>query len=486
MKHLADRSWGLSGLLVATASLPTLLALIVVVFMHAAGDTQIHRDLDERATLVAATLAETSEYGLISGNAAALDRSVRELLKRDSAIASIDILDVARRPVVSLAGAARQVGLRSIERPVRSNVPDIDFFDSPTPHVSLSEDVQPTFRPGPVVGYVRVTMSSGPLLSAQRQRLGLQLGIIAAAGAAGIFAFALLARRVVASLSWVLQALGSMLRGNYDVPEGPAVGGELKRVQGCVVELADALAARSHPPRVGNDLAGTEPPLELPSIRMAGLDALRHRDEAQHERIARRIVGRLDAALIAARLSARHATRLADLAASDADKQQAHQTALRILAIADQMNAVGPTLIDPMRSHIVEELGLDAALEELLRACALAHPSCAFRLQKGVSFAGIDASQAVRLHRAVQDALAHVVACSDATEAAVRIETQLDSRDVRVVITDNGQGEASTVSATRLMRMRDSLAASGGRMDIQHSPIAGTTVSFTLPATLTG
>jgi signal transduction histidine kinase len=481
MKFLPDRSWGLSGLLVVTASLPTLLALLVVAFMHVQGNAQIERDLDNRATLVAAALAEASEYGLVSGNPAALDRLMRELLKQDSAIAAIDILDAARQPFVSLRRSSGQAGLRSVERAVRSNVPDLDFFDSPMPHVSLSEDVQPTYRLGPVSGHVVVSMSGESLLGTQRRQLGMQIGIIVGAGLAGLVAVLLLGRRLSASLASVMEALASMQQGRYDLAEGPAaVGTELRRVQGSVQALAEVLAANATTPRGGPGLFRARPPAPAGGGAPGGGDG--RRDDAQHARVARRIASRLDAGLIAIRLSARHAARLADLALSEEVRRHGHQTAMRILAIADQVNAAGPALIDPMRAHIVEELGLDAALEELLWVCALAHPSCVFALRKDGDLAGVEASQAALLHRAVQEAIAHVVACSDASQAAVHVQTQPGRRAVRVVVTDNGQGEASVVSATRLQRMREQLVSWGGEMDVRQSSQDGTTVSFTLPA----
>jgi nitrate/nitrite-specific signal transduction histidine kinase len=78
--------------------------------------------------------------------------------------------------------------------------------------------------------------------------------------------------------------------------------------------------------------------------------------------------------------------------------------------------------------------------------------------------------------------MAHVVAFSDATEASVLVETQPGTRDIRVVITDNGQGEESSVSATRLARIRDGLTTLGGQMDVRRSHVDGMTVVLTVPA----
>src|SRR5262249_43784700 len=131
MERLADRTRSLGALVVAAACLPTLLTLALIAWLHLGSEGRMRAELEQRATLIATALAEASEYGLISGNPAALDRSVRGLIEHDPAIASIDVMDATRHAFVSLAGTTRQAGLVAVEMPVRSSVPDIDFFDRP-------------------------------------------------------------------------------------------------------------------------------------------------------------------------------------------------------------------------------------------------------------------------------------------------------------------------------------------------------------------
>jgi len=266
------------------------------------------------------------------------------------------------------------------------------------------------------------------------------------------------------------------------VHEAPAPLGELKPLRDSVLALSDALAAQAqaHPPDA--EATGTGQTVSPHAVRIAGDSPPARTGQPRHERVARRIVGRLDAALVAVRLAAVHVARLAETAETDVAKVSANETALRILAIADHLVAAGPQLMEPMREHIVDEHGLDAALEELRLACAITHPGCAFTLQKEAGFECADRAQAVAIHRAVQDAMTHVVAFSDATEAVVRLATQPGTRAVRVVISDNGEGEESNVSSLRLARIRETLSALGGRMDVRRSAVSGTTLILTLPA----
>jgi signal transduction histidine kinase len=79
--------------------------------------------------------------------------------------------------------------------------------------------------------------------------------------------------------------------------------------------------------------------------------------------------------------------------------------------------------------------------------------------------------------------MTHLVAFSDASEAAIRLETAPDAPDIRITITDNGEGEDSSAAAARLARLCDELTAFGGRMDVTRTPTRGTKVVLTLPAT---
>jgi hypothetical protein len=483
----------LVGLLVAAAVLPALALFAVIGWMHAGAQERLRQDLLERAALVASALAEASEYGLISGNAAALDRSVRELLRHDSAIAAIDILDASRKPFVSLPGTPLAAGLPSAELPVRSSVPDIDFFDSPTPHVSMPEEVQPTFRLGPVAGYVRVTMSPDALLAAERQAFGLQLAIIAVAALAGVLGVVVLARRLRISLAVLRDGLRGLIEGRYEPLDGPMVGAELKRVRGALAELAEALAARQGgtlgstptgapsgaPPSVPVSSPGLPPglPASLPGAPLAVAEAL------QHDRMARRIVARFDAALSAVRLCARHASRLAEAAGNDDERGRAHRTALHLMALAEQLDTVGANLTEPMRHRIVDGSGsVEAALDELMAECARAHPGCRLSVQRDDGFGVAVGERAVHLHRAMQEALSFLVSCSDASEAAVHLQLPDGGNELRVRITDNGRGEDSDSARERLAQMHDGLATCGGRAELAPLPGGGHCLTLSVPA----
>jgi hypothetical protein len=477
------------GLLVAAAVLPAVALFAVTGWMHAGAEARLRQDLQQRAALIASALAEASEYGLISGNAAALDRSVRELLRHDPAIAAIDILDAARKPFVSLPGTPLAGGLPSAELPVRSSVPDIDFFDSPTPHVSMPEEVQPNFRLGPVAGYVRVTMTPDALVTAERQSFALQLAIVAVAALTGVLGVVVLARRLRTSLLILRDGLRGLIEGRYEPLDGPMVGAELKRVRGALAELAEALAARNStlgstptgaPPTGPSSSPASTPslPASLPRAPLAPAEAL------QQDRMARRIVGRFDAALSAVRLCARHASRLAEAAVDDDERGRAHRTALHLMALAEQLDTVGANLTEPMRHRIVDGSGsVEAALDELMAESARAHPACRLSVQRDDGFGVAVGTRAVHLHRAMQEALSYLISCSDASEAAVHLQLPNGGEVLQVRITDNGRGEDSDAARERLAQIHDGLVTCGGGAELERLPGGGHRLTLSVPAT---
>jgi hypothetical protein len=465
MDRRPPRTRSLAALLVGASLLPIVLALALFVLVHLGGEKRMRQELEQRAALIATALAEASEYGLISGNPAALDRSVRSLLDRDRAIAAIDVLDATRHPFVSLSGPAQKVDLVSVEIPVRSSVPDIDFFDQPTPHVSLPDNVQPTFRLGPVVGYVKVALSTAPFLDERLGALRDQVLLIFLAGLAAAVVAWFVASRYDGALESVLDGLGSLRQGRYDLTEGPRARGILGRVQQALLALAEELTAQG----AGRGRNGA----------ISGEDALHAGDSGphggsrapsiRHDRVARRIAGRVDAALVALRLAAHSVARLSESSASDEDARRVNDAARRVLGASDQAGIAGVAAMEPLRDALVAELGLRHALQELVHACALAHADCSFDLEGDADLAGLEPAVAAAAHRAVQEVLVHLVAYSDAAHVVVRPSLD-DGAHARIVVAHDGETEVSSTAEAHLAQVRDGIVSAGGRLETEAAP----------------
>ena len=241
MKLFKLRTWGITGRLVLIATVPAFLMFAVVsASLYVSGQDEVEQTIQERGSLIAAALAESSQYGVVSGNTSYLERNVRQLLKADASIASIEVLDALRHRIV-FAGLAVPSGTQMFERPIGSEVPDVNLFDENGPHVSSGLNTQTAFRSGPPSGYVQVIMSSAPVFAEKRKRLLVSGFLVLVAslvsGVAGLY----LAQRLRSPLNKVMTALRHIRQGEYAIELNTAASGELGELQQAIMKMAEQL-----------------------------------------------------------------------------------------------------------------------------------------------------------------------------------------------------------------------------------------------------
>ena len=84
MKLWQPQTWSITARLVMVATVPSTLMFIVVnLSLYFSGQDEVRKTIQERGQLISAALAETSQYGVVSGNTSYLERNVRQLLKTD-------------------------------------------------------------------------------------------------------------------------------------------------------------------------------------------------------------------------------------------------------------------------------------------------------------------------------------------------------------------------------------------------------------------
>src|SRR4051812_10179161 len=107
MKLLRWRDWGIGGRLVVIAVVPaTAMGGVLFAAPFFAGRDQIRTDIDERGGLLAAALAESSRYAIVSGNTAPLKDTLGRLVDVDQGLIGIEVLDKSRTPIVSVGDPA--------------------------------------------------------------------------------------------------------------------------------------------------------------------------------------------------------------------------------------------------------------------------------------------------------------------------------------------------------------------------------------------
>lgn len=166
--------------------------------------------------------------------------------------------------------------------------------------------------------------------------------------------------------------------------------------------------------------------------------------------------------------------------AGDADAARAAARELRdhvVLALQDVRR-----LALELRPKALDDFGLVSALERLAETFQEA-TGIHVELEAGMSRNRLPEEIETALYRIVQEALTNVVKHAEAT----RVSVVLTRRDgaVAVIVEDDGRGfdpERTDGDGVGLLGMRERIELLGGRLVVESSPTAGTTLAAEVPA----
>jgi two-component system sensor histidine kinase UhpB len=128
---------------------------------------------------------------------------------------------------------------------------------------------------------------------------------------------------------------------------------------------------------------------------------------------------------------------------------------------------------------MLDMLGLQGALEEMVRQVGSSHPACRFALTTEGDFSGLEGDAAISAYRIVQEALSNIVKHARARMATVDVMRNGDL--LRIVVADDGTGfdPARTAAGVGLAGMRERVQALGGSFEMECA--SGTRIAITLP-----
>jgi two-component system, NarL family, sensor histidine kinase UhpB len=476
------RGWSIAALLVGIATVPAFVMFLVVsAAIYASRINEVRADIDDRGRLIAAALAESGRYGVVSGNVSSLEATLQRMLTTDASIAGIQILD-AQRHLFASAGTTKVESAVTFEHPIRVQAIDVDLFNSSgAPHGI--DDGRPKARDGAVVGYSRVVMSPEPLMQAKRNGLLIAgLIVLAAAVLSAVLGLAL-SQLVRRPLAGVMSALRAIQHGNYDVEPARGAHGELGELQGAIVDMTQELAASRHEleEKVAQRTAELE---EAVNLARAADDEKRrliaHGNvlvEEERRRIAAEIHDQLNASLISVRLLA---TSLKSHGDAPRPPDDVNETAGRIASTAEELYENARRIVKQLRPEVLDTLGLRNALAEMVRHYDDMHPSCRFEFLCAPEFPHLHDPLAIAVYRIVQEALSNVVKHSHATNAVVSLAIGESAQDLIVAVSDNGQGIGTATSqrGLGLIGMRERASAAGGSLQVTANPSGGTIVEL--------
>lgn len=394
--------------------------------------SEVQDDLAERGPLIARVLADSSEYHLVSRRYAQLKQTADGLLKTDPSIYRIEVMDAQRRELLRAdarapadAPARAQADSRAWEAPVLKRLMWVSML---APDGSSAVKDQRSGMTVETVGYVRVTMSPSALLIKQSRRFYVELLV----ASLGLLSCAMLAIRLSKGLDETLQASIGALR------EADAEKRRLIRQVNAAVE-------------------------------------------AERKSIALEIHDELNATLIAVRLESQ---RIADLTAqleAGPVRDEICQKAKSIIALALGLYNSGRSLVRRLRPEVLDMLGLDGAVEEVVRHYDRAHAGCHFECVADGDFSKLDGETAISAYRIIQEALSNIVKHARSSEASVTLA--LGGGALRIGIADNGAGfdPAQASNGIGIVGMRERVYTFNGKIDIDTGIAAGTRIAIELP-----
>jgi two-component system sensor histidine kinase UhpB len=120
------------------------------------------------------------------------------------------------------------------------------------------------------------------------------------------------------------------------------------------------------------------------------------------------------------------------------DKQpELYEPAQAIVAVSAQMYDAMHDIVRQLRPLVLDQLGLHAALQELVGAQQARHPGIRFKLAIDGDLTRASPDVAIAAYRMVQECLTNVVRHAEATEADVSVSA---SNELLLTVHDNGRG----------------------------------------------
>ena len=168
------------------------------------------------------------------------------------------------------------------------------------------------------------------------------------------------------------------------------------------------------------------------------------------------------------------------------DLETVKDSAEAIDGVVKQMMDIVHSILQRLRPTGLDELGLEAALQELMSGWQLRNKDVTLTRQMTGDFANVNEQVLVTVFRLVQECLTNITRYAQA--GAVDIVVQQERGKINLVVTDNGAGFDTAVKPTGfgLAGMRERVTGLAGEFELSSAKGKGTQVKVNLPCTLEG
>jgi two-component system sensor histidine kinase UhpB len=160
--------------------------------------------------------------------------------------------------------------------------------------------------------------------------------------------------------------------------------------------------------------------------------------EQERQSIALEIHDELNASLIAVRLEAQRIAALSAGAAPAEVAQEIGRRATSVTQLALGLYNNGRALVRRLRPEVLDMLGLQGAVEEMVRQVDGSQPDCRFACRIDGDMAGVEPELAISAYRIIQEALSNIVKHARARHATVTLARHGDA--LAIEVRDDGVG----------------------------------------------
>ncbi|GAB6140005.1 histidine kinase [Methylosoma difficile] len=162
---------------------------------------------------------------------------------------------------------------------------------------------------------------------------------------------------------------------------------------------------------------------------------------------------------------------------------QIKQSTASIASVSDHLLSVVRSMMRQLHPLVLTELGLKAALEDLLNHWSLRNPELKLALDCADEVDALPQTIAIQVFRIVQEGLTNIVRHAQADFAQVSLQFDADSQRLLVQMSDNGQGcaEANLKAGFGLLGMRERVNSLGGELVIHSQAPQGFRLNASIP-----
>lgn len=487
------RSWSIRTRLMVIAIFPVVyLFFSLLSYSYYARLKEVEEELNARAKTITTALADGVEYNIVAGNVQGVKQMIYGVIQTDRSVYRIDIFDTEKKEISHVENAGKAKPEKHyVELPIKRHMVWINLHTDN--HESVVKLDSAKDKNQAILGYVRVTMTKSYLLSKQRYRFLIEFFMSVLALSVSTWLAWYLSKGLTRPLHIAVEALRDISAGRTETQIVISHGGEIGALQSSINEMASNL----HQSQTHLENTVAERTKELIASRNEALKAdaekrrLIHKVNAivenERQSIAVEIHDELNASLIAVRLESERIVKIASQIEMDerhvAALQEIQGRAKAVVKLALDLYANGRNLVRRLRPEVLDMLGLEGAIEEMLRLYNATHEECRFNFSAEGDFTQLDSDLAISAYRIVQEACSNVLKHAHAKQVEIALHMNTEKTMLKINVHDDGIGfDTQQVAAgIGISGMRERVLAWDGEFKLDSRVGEGTHIAIDLP-----